>query len=211
MISSREQVQKAQKILTEILDLLDEDRLSRKIDEPIETIVRDFLKEPLGPFSLSVFHQVISEFVQQVHERGVLFRQRLPPEESCAEAISIIKNSYQNPHTVGYKAALLDAKNEGLDGLQLVVTHMAEAIKAGERGKYTQWVLESRLIPLDWETKFQITQLLLNRLRPFLPPYLLRRSPSLLVEILPSLIQMELTTEAQLRQILTDKSEIQGP
>ena len=52
------------------------------------------------------------------------------------------------------------------NGLEFVLAHMGEAIKARQRRKYVNWVLVTRLGAADWPTKRRTAELLLERMNP---------------------------------------------
>ncbi|MBM3333208.1 hypothetical protein FJY63_00960 [Candidatus Sumerlaeota bacterium] len=53
---------------------------------------------------------------------------------------------------------------------------MAELVKTAEKGKYIRSALNTCIDPTDWETKCRLTEFLLKRLEPTLPPEILQLS-----------------------------------
>jgi hypothetical protein len=193
MTSSDDQ-QAAGSVIDRIVELLAEQRLRQTIDDPLDAAASSFRLEEQPAITHVLFHRVLGDFVAHAYERGLPLPQKLSPPQARAEAIALLDAGYQGAHSSGYEAALLDAMDPALDGMTLVLTQLTETIKTLERQKYTRWVFTEALAPLDWRSRCRIAEVLLDRLRAFLPPELLRCTAAQLADEIPALIITDLGT-----------------
>jgi len=200
---------KAEKILNKILQLLDEDLLKVQIDERINKAITTFKFNSEKQFSLQTFHKVISDFIKHLYENSLILPKKLSPSQACSEAISILEQHYQGAHSNGYYAAYLDASNPQINGIKLVLTSLEEIIKIIERQKYIKWVFTTNINPSDWQTKYFITEVLIERFRPFLPHSILKCPIAQFVDYYYDLIINHLTTTNLINQIATKSSIFQ--
>jgi len=133
---------KAESVLGKIAELISEETLSFEVDEPIECSVASFeFKVASRPIDHKTFHRAIAAIIQHVYESGLRLCRVLTYDQALSEAILLLNQSYENEDARGYDGTLLDATGKGLGGLEMVLTKMAESIKAAERAKYIQWYL----------------------------------------------------------------------
>ena len=202
-MSSTEVGSEAARVLEEILGLIDEDRLKAAIDEPIDGACLAFhMDPPSGTLTTRKFHEAISTFLCHLYAHGLQFRRKLSLVQGKVEAISMIERTYENRYSRGYEAALIDATTAELDGISLVLSSLAEALKVLERQKYAKWVFAARLEVCDWRLKCEIAELLVERMRQFLPPEILEWPSARLVDELPSLIRTLSNARSMLQKIL---------
>ncbi len=181
-----------EKIVEEIATLLDETRLRNKIEEPIDHALRTFQLSAEEAFSVALFHQEISRFVQHLYKNGMRFEQDLAPPEALSEAIAILEAGYQSEQARGYRAASLDATNPNYNGIYLVICRMAEIIKVQERVKQIQWALASQIDPFDWQTKCRLAEHLMACLGLTCLPNILQCAPAQLAEHWQDLLRLYL-------------------
>jgi hypothetical protein len=193
--------QRAERTISDILSLLNEEHLRREIDERIDQASTAFQTTSKAVPSHRGFHEAISAFTGHIYEHGLRIPQRLSACQALGEALSILQQGYRNADTNGYDAALLDAMSPDQNGIEIVLSRMGEVIKATERQKYIRWVFASRLGPSDWHTRCHIAQVLLQRGREFLPAELLRCPPAQLADHCSALIITYLNAENLLRQM----------
>ncbi len=201
-MTSSDTTQTAQQVLNEILERLDEDRIRRAIDEPIEAAVRRFRYRWAPPSSARAFHEVTGDLVRRLYQRGRRLPRRLSPDEARAEAMSLLEQGYRRLSSRGYDGALADAVHQRLDGMNAVLLCLVEIIKSVERRAYVEWVFAGRLGRCDWPTRVEIVRLLTGRLAPCLPPELQACAPGQLVDLIPLLIQDDMATDRLLGQVL---------
>jgi len=197
MTSSRSDA-RADNAVGRILVLLDESRVRGEIDNPIDAAAETFVYDEGEAASHQKLHQVLASFVQHVFRNGPRPPQELSLAQAGAEAIALLETGYSS-HASGYDAALVDAMNPRHDGVNLVLAQLAEIIKVNERRKYTQWVFASALEPLTWAQKCRVAEVLLDHLRPFLPPEMRCCVAAQVVDELPALILAHHSGDALLR------------
>ena len=183
------------------MDLLNEERVAREIDEPIDLTVKAFQIKTKLPLSHSDFNHVIAEFVRRIYQNGLRLPRHLSDQEALAEAVSLLENHYQGINSRGYDDALLDAGGNDQEGLLYVLSQLAETIKAIEREKYVQWVFFSTIDQSDWETRRRITATYLKRYGVFLSPELRDMDSAQLADHFQGLIINYLSTASLIRQI----------
>jgi hypothetical protein len=165
-----------QDIVEKISDLLARERLRREIDEPIDLARDSFSVDTKEDTSGKSFHKALAAFAQHLFTRGLKIEQRLTNKEALATAIEILQQGYQSEHGSGYDAAYFDAVMPHQNGIEYVVWQMAELVKTAERTKYVRSALSTCIDPTDWEAKCRLTEFLLKRLEPTLPPEILQVS-----------------------------------
>lgn len=186
---------RADAALRRIVTLLDENRMRREIDEPIDAVLSALSFQVAQPVSQSRFHEVLIDLMQRVYRDGIRPPLILSRDQAGAEAIALLETGYGR-HGDGYDLALADAVNPRHDGVGVVVLHLVELIKQDARRKYVACVYATCLGPLDWPARCGVAELLLNRLGPFLPPELSRCVPAQLADEVPRLIEMLQSSEA---------------
>jgi len=199
MNSEREASQ--DKVLEKIMALLEEERIVREVDKPIDEAVEVFQLKIKTPVSYSDFKRVISEFVAHLHRWGLRLPRHLSDEEAFTEAAFLLRWHYEGVHTKGYDGALLDATSGNLEGLEMVLSRVADSVKTCEREKYVEWVFVSNIDQLDWGAKYQLASAYLMQYEEFLPPQLRGIDPARLTEHLRDLIMNHMSIENLTDQI----------
>ena len=164
-------------IIDMMVGLLDDQRISNEIDEPIDKAAQAFHWEAEQGGSHCEFNRLISGFVGHIFKTGLRLPRCLSKEEALAEAISLLKKGYPDAHGDGYDEALLDASDARLEGTERILSALVESIKAIERKKYMEWVFFEHIDPLNWNLKVDVAALYKNRNEPFLPDELLNLRP----------------------------------
>jgi hypothetical protein len=118
----------------------------------------------------------------------------------------LIERHYRGKHHYGYDAALFDAADPQHNGVDVVLFHMAEAIKANERQSYVKWVFATRLGTCDWATRVEVVRAILDRHRSSGTPEFQSCVPAQLVDLIPDMILNEVATTHQLHQMLGSPS-----
>jgi hypothetical protein len=200
-MTNSEQNLSSEKILDTIIDLLNGERMTREIDEPIDLTVKAFQIKTKLPLSHSDFNRVIADFVRRIYQNGLRLPRHLSDQEALAEAVSLLENHYQGINSRGYDDALLDAGGNGQEGLLYILSQLAETIKAIEREKYVQWVFFSTIDQSDWETRRRITATYLKKYRFFISPELKDLDPAWLVDHFEGLIFNLGSSQSLLKQV----------
>jgi hypothetical protein len=63
---------------------------------------------------------------------------RLSKPEALSEAVFLLDRYYRGGHTEGYDGALLDAMDENLEGLELVLSRLGEYTQRNGEGQIHQ-------------------------------------------------------------------------
>jgi hypothetical protein len=200
-MTNSEQNLSSEKLLDTIMDLLNEERMAREIDERIGLAVETFQVKVKVPLSHSDFNRVISGFVRDLYQKGLRLSRYLSGQEALTEAVSLLEKYYQGNHTNGYDGALLDAAGNDLEGLESILSQLAESIKAVEREKYMKWVFADTVDQLDWEARRRIAATYLVKYKDLLSPEHRDMDPARLADHLQDLIINLLSTDSLIRQI----------
>ena len=78
--------QDAAKIVGQLTELLDEERIRREIDEPIDQVMQSFSYDSGEPLSHEFFRRTIGRLVQDIYRHGLRLRRDLSQMESVAAA-----------------------------------------------------------------------------------------------------------------------------
>ena len=186
-------------ILDEVLKLLSEANLSRKIDEPIDREVAVFQIKPDKGIEYKNFIGTIGQFIRCIYQSAL--GQRLTTSQSQAEAISLLEIGYPNSCEDGYHMAYIDAKDDIIPVLQQI----AIIVKTRMRSRYIKWVLNRYIDPLNWSLKYKILDTL--RERSFLLPSNVARLPScqLIGEIDKLLLDVTSSIDTVFKCLRTDE------
>ena len=200
-MKNSEQNPSSEKILDTIINLLNEERVVREIDEPIDLTVKAFQLKVKAPLSHSDFNRVIAEFVRDLYQKGLRLPRHLSDREALTEAVSLLEKYYQGIDSRGYDVALLDARGNNQEGLEYVLSQLAESIKAAERKKYERWVFADTIDQSDWETRRQIAATYLTKYKDFLSPAIREMDSAWLADHFQSLVFNLVSTQSLLRQV----------
>jgi hypothetical protein len=189
------------RIIEEVLELIDEDYLGQFIEKRIDEAAADFKFDRDAQITHKTFICIIGDFVYQIYKTGLRPRQTLSVTQARAEAMAILSECYGSTIDSAYDAAYLSLQNSKMDGYDFILIQMLEAIKGMARERHLNWVYASRIIPLDWRTRCQIAEILLNRWRPYLPPYIRQCAPPQFADYLPGLFKLLRTTDCTVRNM----------
>lgn len=198
---------RAFEILQRVTTLLDEEVIAQLVDEPIENVLAEFETIDNWTWSHEKFHQIIAKFVQRLYAGTVFCQRRLSLAQAHDEAIALLEQAYAQMGGDGYDNAVLDAADPSHEGLQVVLTMMAEWIKAHRRETYRHWVLARHIDPSDWRAKCAIAKILIDHCREWMPPELCRLSLGQLTDAIPELLSIHLATNDPSRSFPADSSD----
>lgn len=168
----------ADKAIDTIMMLLDGKQMANEIDDPIDQAAQAFRWETEEGCSHRDFNRIIGRFVSHIYKTGLRLPRHLSTEEALAEAVSLLRKDYPGDHDDGYDVALMDASDTKLEGMELILSRLAESIKEVEREKYMEWVFIDNVDQLDWNAKLRIAAVYRKRNTEFFPPDLLALNPS---------------------------------
>jgi len=198
---SSERKHRAEKILDSILNQLNEGHIRKRIDEPIDAVLGDFTSSLQQSGQNHTPSEVCSEFVRCVYADALGAKWHTVNAE--ATSLSLLEDHYQGLWSDGYCAAVLDATNSNMGGLDFVLAQLAEIIKTKERQEYVQAVFARQINPSDWHLRCEIVKVLLARYRPLLLPTLRECPPSQLVDEIPALTIAIISSHSTTAKITT--------
>ena len=178
--------EKADAIIKDVLELIDEEYIQRFINGPVEKILYGFEFDRDSGFNHENFLKIMADFVQRLYLKGPGIKQVLLHPEACAEALSIIEKVYRNHDSPAYDAAIVDA----IDDISNVLSRMAEFIISRLRKIHTDWVYRSRIDLLNWPARCLIAEILISQWAPYLPPMIRSSKPTHLANAIPHLLKL---------------------
>ena len=89
-MTNSEQNLSSEKLLDTIMDLLNEERMAREIDERIDLAVETFQVNVKVPLSHSDFNRLISGFVRRIYQKGLRLPRHLSEKEHSLTELSKI-------------------------------------------------------------------------------------------------------------------------
>jgi hypothetical protein len=201
-LKNSDHAQSPERTFETVSALLSREKLFEQVDERLDQAVKTFQLGLKGPLSSSSFNEVITEFIRHVYLLGLPLPRRLSKPEALSEAVFLLHRYYRGGHTEGYDGALLDAMDENLEGLELVLSSLGEYVKEIERGKYINWVFADHVDRLDWEGRRRLVIEYLGLYGDLLPANLRELDPARLVEHLHALILGHVSSMNLLKQVL---------
>ena len=94
-------------VIDRIMELLSEELMASKIDEPINLVARAFQFTFKAPLTHLRFNRVLGRFVSHIYKKGFRLSRLLSEKDALTEAVSILEKSYHGIDTTGYDGALL--------------------------------------------------------------------------------------------------------
>lgn len=204
MTNSDPHRERAEKVVAAMRGELDPRHIAKLIDEPLDRAVAGFRFERTTALTTRQFHRLIAEFVAHLYARGVAPARRLTPDQAAAEAIALLDLGYQGTYEDGYDGAFLDAVTPAGSGIDSALARLAEVVKARRRYLYRQWVLARHIDPHDWPLRCAIAALLLESRPEEADPALSVSRPERFADLIPELLDNELSTAATLDQLLAN-------
>jgi len=175
-----------EQVLDTILQDLDESRIRKRIDEPIEMVFREFMERLEGCVELPAASEIFAELVQRIYRDGL--RAPWKVADPDATALTLLEKYYGGPEDKGYYVAVRDATGLALGGLTHVLTQLTEIIRTKERQEYVDAVFTRRIDPSNWRLRCEVVEILRERYRPLLPPDLLDCAVWQLVDEIPGIV-----------------------
>ena len=182
MTSSEEIRERAATMISQMAALLDEGRMVREIDEPIDDAVKKLGSDGEASHSCEEFHKAVCAFTQRILETALSCPRRVSPSQAHDEAVAWLEEGYQGTYDNGFDGALVDATDPAQGGIPLVLVRMAEWIKRRQRRMYLRCVAARHIDPADWRTRCAMAEILLERCREWLPPWMQSYLPEQLAD-----------------------------
>jgi hypothetical protein len=185
MMSSEDKI-KAEMIINDVLRMIDEQYIYKKINQPIEKAALNFCYTQPETITHAAFNDIVCDFLIHLFNNG--YSRKISSKTiAMAEAVSIIEIGYHGSRN-GYDAAFLDVMNPEINGLEIVLHQTKEIIISVLRSNYIKWVYDTSITPLEWSIKTIIAEILLDQWKPFLPLNMRQIVPAQMVDCIPDLI-----------------------
>ena len=201
---SSEIPQRIERAIREIFDLLGEEGLQQYCDGPITNAAQSFQIPETDRVTYRILLDTIGSFVQHIYAHAWLLRQALSPPQARADAIRFLQRNYQGQSAPGFEAAYLDALNPTFNGLEFIITQLAQIMINKARKQYTNWVLQDRLNCLEWSERVLMAKELMQRWLSLELDSMEHVHPAQLADHCGDLIMAQIAADAQLSSLITD-------
>ncbi len=188
-------------IINEVFRLIDDEYIYRRIQMPIEKAVQRYTFNGKEISTFESFNANLLEFIWHLQTNGysTAFTSK---QMAISEVIQLLDMGYRNAVSNGYYSAFLDAVNPEINGMENVLTQLANIIISVGKQKHIQWIYDTHIRQLDWELKKRIVSALLSEWGKYLPVNLQKLSSYQLTEIIPELMDAILTIKLRIDQSL---------
>ncbi len=178
------------RVVALLRDLLSEEQIRRRVDEPIDDAMTAYPRPVDRPSCAAEFHEAVAAFVRFLHERGVRPPRSPSRDEALAEAIALIEQAYPGRPEDRYDGAMLDATSDD-DGLETVLATIGEAVKARQRRKLVTWAIVRTVGHLRWTDRCVIADHLLREYAGVAPEAVAGITPPMLANHILGSIDLE--------------------
>ena len=186
------QYEKAARMLERIIFLISPEYIEENIIAPLENVLFEFFEKELGEYSHQGFHRTIAEFIQAVSEKTPLYGCKLTLEKAHSEAVFLLNHFYMSLHHKGIDGATDDATNPTCNGMIPVLRIFTETLKNYTQQKHINHVEYRYIKSVNWQTRYIMTKLVLERFDVCLVPPMDKWSIEQLSGRLLDLIQNEM-------------------
>lgn len=193
-----------ERMVDEVLRLIDEEWLSKRIHRPLQVAAAAFdMKGRIpSPLSSRTFLDLAAEFIAHLYRYGFSYSIRLTSRQARAEAAFILEHAYQGHQADGYVGALKDAQTLGETGIASVFAAMVDALARTQRQRYVRWVMTNNVLCLPWPVRRDLAGFILERWGSLFPPLLRQCSPEQIAEFCAELIQALANSDHAVRELL---------
>lgn len=140
--------------------MTDEKYIYDRINQPIEKAASSFNLPKQEPLDHKSFNCIIQHFVTHLFKEGCSCN-ILSETTANSMAAPLLETGYQTTGN-GYYAAFLDAINPDINGVEIVLIQIKETVINLLRSNHIQWVYSTQIVPLEWNIKCAIAELLLE-------------------------------------------------
>jgi hypothetical protein len=170
MTTGSEKHDRASRIITFIMRVLDENHMCTQIDTAIQRVAGRFECRLCPPVTSRSLHRIVGRFVQLVYAEGLRVPILLAPADALAEALVMLESAYQSPTgDNGYDAAVLDARLYGDGAMASILECLADTIRLSERDKHVRGTIATCLKNLDRQTLDDVGRAVRDQLAGSLP------------------------------------------
>lgn len=201
-MTNSDRPQEVEDVLKRLLSLLDMGQIQRAVDEPLEEAASAFKDNAEGPVTQRLLLEIAGRFIAHIYARGLRFPQALSVVQAQAEALWLLQSGYVAAYEKGYSAALVDATDASVKGIEVVLAALVQIVRTRERDKYVNGILNSIQDPLDWKTKCLVATGLFERLHRFLPEKAAHFTPGQLADEWAYLFEIDQDTDRALGEMV---------
>jgi hypothetical protein len=179
-------------LLQRLTDLLADETMQQRIDEPIDDAAAAFKCPQTEERSQAEFHHVIALFLAHLRAHALAGNKGPPLCGVLGEAIAMIEEGYRGTYSDGYDGALQDAIDPSYSGLELVLERMTSMLKARCREMYVLWILDRHVTSAGWEVRCALATRLIECCKEWMPPEIQRCPAEQMVDSIPELLRIHL-------------------
>ena len=201
---SRRHDSRARWTLLRLSEAVRQSAVARKIDEPIDRALDEYLATHEVPAVTAEFLDATADLLRALY-RASSVDMAMSSEAAKDEVVYLLESGYRGIYVDGYEGALMDVAQEGQLNPASVWRELANIVKTRRRARYMAYVKARLIDGLDWQTRLAMAELLMARCRKWLPTPLRALPCELVVDEVLSLLVNDQVSDAQLQQIL------QGP
>jgi hypothetical protein len=159
---------RASRLLDALLTELDEGKIAKEIDAPIDEALGDPNLLPRHIATYTDFLRTAATFVERVNRAvgrpGAPVADPITLDETVASLCA-----YQGPTALGHDAAVVDARRDDGAWVGLVLLRLGEAMKAARRDARWRRLEAQYTQGIDWQTRCEMVRILVERTRDSLP------------------------------------------
>lgn len=175
------------RILSELLTVIDEKRLSKEIGIPIDTARMSYALSSPTVESHKEFCETIAAYYLHLMRHHATISDPIQPQDVIEEANALLERAFsRNGGSIAAKREAMECTNGGLD---LVLRTMTEHFKHELYEKRINWAFQEFIGPLDFEGKTAVIAALFKRFAAVLPPVILARPPEEFADHYESLVR----------------------
>ena len=176
--------------LDTLVNLLNEEILIKKIDQPLEKAINSFAFKLVEKMTYKEFNGIMASFYQHLNQHGLRIRRKLSNAHALNEVIWLIENHYRGYDTQGYDGAVLDALSQGEEGILLILERLTATITSIERTKYIDFIISSIVDPSNWQLRKELVKAILERFSHLFHPDVHKLPPEQLAPCLEDLLSI---------------------
>lgn len=188
--------------LNKIMEILNEEVLYKKIDEPLDEALRKFSYSLSAEITQKEFNSVMKSFIEHLKNYGIIILTTQVKGSESSETIWLTEKYYRGHETKGYVGAIYDVLTQGSKGIESVLEGIVETIKISEREKYISCIITKYFTFLDWDMKKEILREIFDEFGYLFPPELRDLQIAQLVPRIQELINLITTTNQTVFGIL---------
>lgn len=188
--------------LNKIMEILNEEVLCKKIDEPLDEALRKFSYSLSAGITQKEFNSVMKSFIEHLRNYGIIILTIQVKGSESSEIIWLTEKYYRGHETKGYVGAIYDVLTQGSEGIESVLEGIIETIKISEREKHISCIITKYFTFLDWDRKKEMLREIFDEYGYLFPPELKELQIAQLVPRIQELINLITTTNQTVFGIL---------